>query len=283
MESRTLRSHRCIGAVADAAAPCASFYELGGVGFVAARVGRDAFQILKLDGLAFQCAGPRLGEPIAAIAGVGEWTYVGRAEILPVGPGFAMSFKATAPAVQRCKTQQQRCSYEPEIGRRRRYVGVGAEVFCFERAAFKGVCGAAAGRVTRLSTVGDALLLACGEADETTEVIGWARGAGAAARRALPKEACRFELTPGFDDVVVCHPPTYVNKILAGRRRRADDRGGPESRRRRGGGSRRDDAAGRSSAKTTRARSLVRGAREAAPTRRVRGRGRGTAAGQGRG
>ena len=36
------------------------------------------------------------------------WTAVcagtgGRAEIVPVGPGFAMAFKRTAPAVQRCK------------------------------------------------------------------------------------------------------------------------------------------------------------------------------------
>ena len=103
MESRTLRSHRCIGAVADAAAPCASFYELGAVGFVAARVGRDAFQILKLDGLAFQCAGPRLGEPIAAIAGVGEWTYVGRSGYLARRSWFCYVLQgdgASSPTLQ---------------------------------------------------------------------------------------------------------------------------------------------------------------------------------------
>ena len=51
----------------------------------------------------------------ASLASVG---YFGRAEILPVGLGFAMAFKRTAPAVQRCKSQQQRCSYE--IGRHHR-------------------------------------------------------------------------------------------------------------------------------------------------------------------
>ena len=35
----------------------------------------------------------------------------GRAEILPVGPDFAMYFKKTTQAVQRCKNQQQRWSY----------------------------------------------------------------------------------------------------------------------------------------------------------------------------
>ena len=34
-----------------------------------------------------------------------------RAEILPVGPCFAMCFKRTAPAVQRCKNQRRRRSY----------------------------------------------------------------------------------------------------------------------------------------------------------------------------
>ena len=34
-----------------------------------------------------------------------------RVEILPVGPDFAMYFKRTTQAVQRCKNEQQRCSY----------------------------------------------------------------------------------------------------------------------------------------------------------------------------
>ena len=43
----------------------------------------------------------------------------GRAEILPIGLGFAMAFKRTTPAVQRCKNQQQRRSYgRDRVGRR---------------------------------------------------------------------------------------------------------------------------------------------------------------------
>ncbi|KAH8092859.1 hypothetical protein JL720_5024 [Aureococcus anophagefferens] len=45
MESRTLRSHRVVGAIADDAPTCVSFYDLGGVGFVCARVAGDAFQL----------------------------------------------------------------------------------------------------------------------------------------------------------------------------------------------------------------------------------------------
>ena len=60
MESRTLRSHRVVGAIADDAPACVSFYDLGGVGFVCARVAGDAFQVLKLDSLAVQLTSPRL-------------------------------------------------------------------------------------------------------------------------------------------------------------------------------------------------------------------------------
>ncbi|KAH8073941.1 hypothetical protein JL721_2494 [Aureococcus anophagefferens] len=99
MESRTLRSHRVVGAIADDAPTCVSFYDLGGVGFVCARVAGDAFQVLKLDSLAVQLTSPRLGRPIACLASLGEWTYC----------------------------------------------GVGDELWCFERAAFRGVAGAGAG------------------------------------------------------------------------------------------------------------------------------------------
>ena len=37
--------------------------------------------------------------------------YDCRVEILPVGPDFAMYFRRTTQAVQRCKNEQQRCSY----------------------------------------------------------------------------------------------------------------------------------------------------------------------------
>lgn len=77
MESRTLRSHRVVGAIADDAPTCVSFYDLGGVGFVCARVAGDAFQVLKLDSLAVQLTSPRLGRPIACLASLGEWTYCG--------------------------------------------------------------------------------------------------------------------------------------------------------------------------------------------------------------
>ena len=42
----------------------------------------------------------------------------GRAEILLVASGFATDFTRTAQVVQRCKRQQQRCSYGRETGRR---------------------------------------------------------------------------------------------------------------------------------------------------------------------
>ena len=41
--------------------------------------------------------------------------------MLPIGPHVAMYVKRTARAVQRCKNQQQRCSYGRDPGRRRRY------------------------------------------------------------------------------------------------------------------------------------------------------------------
>ena len=44
------------------------------------------------------------------------FTYDCRVEILLVGPGFALYFKRTAPAVRRCKSQQERCSYGRETG-----------------------------------------------------------------------------------------------------------------------------------------------------------------------
>ena len=46
-----------------------------------------------------------------AAADVPRNSYFGRAEILPVCPGFAMSLKKTTQAVQRCKNEQQRRSY----------------------------------------------------------------------------------------------------------------------------------------------------------------------------
>ena len=54
MESRTLRSHRVVGLVADAAKNSIAFYELGGVGFMCARLCGDAFQVTSLDALATQ-------------------------------------------------------------------------------------------------------------------------------------------------------------------------------------------------------------------------------------
>ena len=42
MESKTLRSHRVIGEVADGTPQTCAFYDLGGVGYCAARVGGDA-------------------------------------------------------------------------------------------------------------------------------------------------------------------------------------------------------------------------------------------------
>ena len=48
-----------------------------------------------------------------------SWCGV-RADILPVGPGFATRFKRTTPAVRRCKNEQQRCSYgRDRVGARR--------------------------------------------------------------------------------------------------------------------------------------------------------------------
>ena len=168
MESRTLRSHRVVGAIADDAPTCVSFYDLGGVGFVCARVAGDAFQVLKLDSLAVQLTSPRLGRPIACLASLGEWTYC----------------------------------------------GVGDELWCFERAAFRGVAGAGAGAVRRLDVAGP-LVVAAADAGETTELSCWARPAGAT-RSALPVDAARFELGAGFEMSAACHPPTYVNKIVVG-------------------------------------------------------------------
>lgn len=77
MESRLLRSHRVIGAVAHVDSPrLASFYSLGGEGFVCARVCQDAFHVMKLDGLTVQMTSPRLGRRIEALVCVGEWTLV---------------------------------------------------------------------------------------------------------------------------------------------------------------------------------------------------------------
>ena len=75
MESKTLRSHRVIGEVADGTPQTCAFYDLGGVGYCAARVGGDAFQVMALDGLTVQSASPRLGREIRAIGAQGEWTY----------------------------------------------------------------------------------------------------------------------------------------------------------------------------------------------------------------
>ena len=50
MESRTLRSHRVVGAIADDAPTCVSFYDLGGVGFVCARVAGDDDKHPRLQG-----------------------------------------------------------------------------------------------------------------------------------------------------------------------------------------------------------------------------------------
>ncbi|KAH8056458.1 hypothetical protein JL722_7292 [Aureococcus anophagefferens] len=166
MESRTLRSHRVVGAIADDAPTCVSFYDLGGVGFVCARVAGDAFQVLKLDSLAVQLTSPRLGRPIACLASLGEWTYC----------------------------------------------GVGDELWCFERAAFRGVAGAGAGPPAR-DVAGP--LVAAADAGGATELSCWARPAGAK-RSALPVDAARFELGAGFIMTAACHPPTYVNKIVVG-------------------------------------------------------------------
>ena len=75
MESKTLRSHRVIGEVADGTPQTCAFYDLGGVGYCAVRVGGDAFQVMALDGLTVQSASPRLGRNIRAIGAQGEWTY----------------------------------------------------------------------------------------------------------------------------------------------------------------------------------------------------------------
>ena len=75
MESKTLRSHRVIGEVADGTPQTCAFYDLGGVGYCAARVGGDAFHVMALDGLTVQSASPRLGREIRAIGAQGEWTY----------------------------------------------------------------------------------------------------------------------------------------------------------------------------------------------------------------
>ena len=45
--------------------------------------------------------------------------YDARAEILPVGPGFAIAFRKTTPAVQRRKNYRRRSSSLREFGRRR--------------------------------------------------------------------------------------------------------------------------------------------------------------------
>ena len=75
MESKTLRSHRVIGEVADGTPQTCAFYDLGGVGYCAVRVGGDAFHVMALDGLTVQSASPRLGRNIRAIGAQGEWTY----------------------------------------------------------------------------------------------------------------------------------------------------------------------------------------------------------------
>jgi len=164
MESKTLRSHRVIGAVADGTPRTCAFYDLGGVGYCAVRVGGDAFQVLALDGLTVQSASPRLGREIRAISAHGEWTY---------------------------------CAID-------------SQVWCFLRARFVGLAEAAPAQIDRLETVGG-LLLACGD----TFVQGWARDdEGAMSRRQVPSKALCFEVD--LEDLCVCHPPTYVNKILLG-------------------------------------------------------------------
>ena len=75
MESKTLRSHRVIGEVADGTPQTCAFYDLGGVGYCAVLVGGDGFKVMALDGLTVQSASPRLGREIRAIGAQGEWTY----------------------------------------------------------------------------------------------------------------------------------------------------------------------------------------------------------------
>ena len=58
-----------------------------------------------------------VSEKLGVSAALGA-EYYRRVEIVSIGPGFAMSFKRTAPAVQRCKNEQERCSYGRETGRR---------------------------------------------------------------------------------------------------------------------------------------------------------------------
>ena len=169
MESKTLRSHRVVGAIADEAARCVSFYELGGVGFVCARVSQDAFQVLKLETLGVQLTSPRLGRPIECLVCCGEWTFC----------------------------------------------GVGAELWCFERAGFRGVAGSHAGVVASLDRAGSLVVACAPRVDGRTELTCWSRPA-AAAPRSLPVVGARLVLDEGFRDCVVCHPPTYVNKVLVG-------------------------------------------------------------------
>ena len=70
--------------------------------------GAAAADFLTVDGQTFHFKGH---EVLLSGANVPWVQRVGRVEMLPAGPGFALSFKKTAPAVQRCKNQQRRCSY----------------------------------------------------------------------------------------------------------------------------------------------------------------------------
>ena len=81
--------------------------------------------MLKAKGVAVEGSAALEGAPADYVApspkrlkagGAGDYPdtdvqYFGRVDILPVCPGFAMSFKRTTQAVQRCKHEQQRCSY----------------------------------------------------------------------------------------------------------------------------------------------------------------------------
>ena len=69
------------------------------------------------------------GDPLFA-------SYAGRVEILSTGPGFAMSFKGTTPACQRCKTHRSsslqelgRCRFQTEAPRPRPKIETLLDVF----------------------------------------------------------------------------------------------------------------------------------------------------------
>ncbi|KAJ1451514.1 WD40-repeat-containing domain protein [Pelagophyceae sp. CCMP2097] len=177
MESRTLRSHRVIGAVADDAASAASFYTLGGQGFCTTRVCDDAFHVVALEKLRVVMTSPRLGRKIDALASCGEWTYAA------VGAEL----------------------WAFERGKVRGRVDAPADDAPMSEAA----------PITHLLAIGAVIIVVRRRDDEGSFVEAWTTGSKGADKHKLPKLSSSFDVC-GSNVQSLAHPPTYLNKVVFG-------------------------------------------------------------------